>query len=150
MIMPCYPQMMRMALRFFSGDREKASDAVQDVLSALWEKRHSIFTTDDVLGLCLVSVRNRCISIYRKDRERLRLDEIGSDVSDVLSEPCTGSEADDVRSAIERLGEPGSVIVMMSAKGFNCREISAELGLTEANCRQILSRSRKKLRELLS
>lgn len=148
-ILPMYKQMLAVAARMFDGDMDTAADAVQDTIAKLWERRKEIEISQSPNALCIAAVRNRCISIIRSRHIDLAVNTEMPDIPDGASADAN-SDAERVRMVINILGEPQRTILKMSMRGFSNSEIASEQRITEVNARQILSRGRRQLREILS
>lgn len=146
--MPQCPMMLGVAIRM-TGNRDDAADVVQDVLEALWKTRDTIGDEAGLRAICFTAVRNRSISLLRRRK-------FAADDSDVaLDIPSSGGAdqqvvCDELRKAVDALPEPRRTVVALSARGFDSSEIARILDLTPSNVRQMLSRSRKELRNSLT
>ena len=63
--MPHHRLMAGMAMAVL-GDREEASDCLQDCLLALWNRRDELERVDNVKAYCLRTVRNCALSMLRR------------------------------------------------------------------------------------
>lgn len=145
-ILPVYQRMFAVALRMFDGNRDNAYDAVQDTIAALWERRRELQISVSPEALCITAVRNRCISLLRARRMEASID----DYVNVAARDDADSDTERVYMAVNLLPESRRTAVRMSMKGFDHHEIASELGTTEGNVRQLLSRGRNQLKEILS
>lgn len=147
-VMAQCPLMLAVATRMLA-DRDDAADVVQDVLEALWKSRDTLAEGAALRAICFTATRNRCISLLRRRK-------FSADDNDaVLDIPSSGSAdqqvaCQDVRNAVDALAEPQRSVVRLSTRGFDSSEIARMLDLTPSNVRQMLSRSRKELRKILS
>lgn len=132
---------------------DDAADAVQETQVRLWRRRDRIPDNDTELKLyCMAALRNECISAIRRRKPSVALEE-----AEELKTPEEESSAEyrDTRRRIETLidslpGSQGKVIRMSSFGGLDNAEIARATGNTENNVRQLLSRGRRRLRELLA
>ncbi|MDE5646033.1 MAG: sigma-70 family RNA polymerase sigma factor [Muribaculaceae bacterium] len=132
---------------------DDAADAVQETQVRLWRRRDRIPDNDAELKLyCMAALRNECISALRRRKPSVALEE-----AEELKTPEEESSAEyrDTRRRIETLidslpGSQGKVIRMSSFGGLDNAEIARATGNTENNVRQLLSRGRRRLRELLA
>ncbi len=132
---------------------DDAADAVQETQVRLWRRRDRIPDNDAELKLyCMAALRNECISTLRRRKPSVALEE-----AEELKTPEEESSAEyrDTRRRIETLidslpGSQGKVIRMSSFGGLDNAEIARATGNTENNVRQLLSRGRRRLRELLA
>lgn len=131
---------------------EEAADIVQNTLLRLWRNRNGI--PDDEIrarAYCMAALRNECVSSMRRSRET---EPIETAVSIKAPPPNETTESRDTRRYIERiidtLPEGQQTVIRMSSFGqFSVAEISEATGQTPENVRQLLSRARKRLRQLM-
>lgn len=150
--MPHYPLMLTLAIRFL-GDADAAADAIQDVAETLWMKRQMLENYRSAQALCVSAVRNRCISILR--HEKLLH---GNDITTLYNTPEMTAENrtdsgilyNELMQQVRDLNEPARTVMLLSIQGFNTAEIVELTGLSTSNVRQIIYRSRCKLRDLFS
>ena len=146
-VMPLRRQMYGLGLRMGISPDDTA-DAVQEILLRLWRRRDGIPDAGVELRLyCLSAMRNECLTMMRLSRASAPLDA----TSDIGCEDTDTTEFGDTRQHIETLIgclPPGQRdAIRLSAFGqLETREIAREMGMTETNVRQLLSRARKKLR----
>lgn len=151
-VMPLQRLMYALALRL-GLPPDDAADAVQETQLKLWRGRDGI--PEDLPGLkayCMTSIRNECLSLLRRRKETSPIETakgvvIESVVSDV--------EAKDVRRRMEQfidsLPDGQRKVIRLSSFGeFDVMEISEATGFTPGNVRQLLSRARKRLREMVA
>ena len=150
-VMPLQRRMFSLALR--AGlPPDDAADAVQETQLRLWRAREGLPREDIRLSAyCMTAVRNECISILRRKKETAdlaKIPEFGFDAEERALE-----EADTRRvleSLIETLPEGQRKVIRLSGfAGFDVLEISEATGFSPGNVRQLLSRGRKRIRELM-
>lgn len=140
---------------------DDAADAVQEALVKLWRHRDGIPENPGESRLyCMAALRNECLSLIRR-RPPASAASAGiplEEAADVKASPDndTGlvAEYNDTRRHIEILIDtlpPGQrdAIRMSGFGGLDNSEIAEATGQTENNVRQLLSRGRRRLRELL-
>lgn len=149
-VIPLQKPMYALALRMgLSAD--DAADAVQDTLVSLW--RHRCGIPADPLQLrhyCLASARNTCLASLRSANVCVDLD----NASAVCAERDDRTEYLDLRAHVEAVIEslPAGQRRAIRLSAFlarDNREIASEMGETENNVRQLLSRGRRRLREFI-
>jgi len=140
------------------GDKEEAYDVVQDLYVKLWSLRDSLDNVNNLEAYATTIIRNLCIDRLKRIKSsllhsdslvRLSL----SDESNFIE--SSGNEKDNrielIRMAIKKLPELQQKIFLM--RDFEEKEfdvIALELGLSPENIRVILSRARKRVRELIA
>lgn len=130
------------------GDSEDACDAVQESMARLWEKRSDIGDKDSYEAFCIRVVRNVCLDKIRLQRQHADLTEADRPVND--SDRAENRETISViKKLASQLGDTQRTVFMMSAFGeCDNNEIVKATGLSESNVRQLLSRARKRIKEL--
>lgn len=150
-VMPLQRFMYGIALRM-GIPPDEAGDAVQEALLRLWRHREGIPRAPGELRLyCMTALRNQCLSQLGKMR---RDAEIGEAVS-IPAVVADDTEYKDTRFQIEclidRLPEGQRRVIRLSSfEGLGNDEIAALTGQTDNNVRQLLSRGRKRLRQLIA
>ncbi|MDE5870186.1 MAG: sigma-70 family RNA polymerase sigma factor [Muribaculaceae bacterium] len=149
-VMPLQRRMYAMALKL-GMPPDDAADAVQETQLKLWRGKAGI--PDDSGGLtayCLTALRNECISFLRKKKELSSLDSLNM----VGIEPETVDIIEPqkrIEILIDTLPEGQKKVIRLSSfGGYEIQEISEATGFTPGNVRQLLSRGRKRLRDLLN
>lgn len=151
-IMPYYINMYRIAASVMTS-RDEASDAVQDAILRLWDRRDKLNNVEDLKSYCISVVRNVCINSVKRRKMASATEttpEIVSD-EDVHNEVEWRDYSDFVAKAMNRLPADQRYVLRLSAYGgFSNAEIADLLGISQGNVRVLLSRARNKLKELLS
>lgn len=129
---------------------DDAADAVQETLVRLWRRGDALPPDAAQLSAyCLAAMRNACLEWHRGRRPVGSLDEAPDVAVDLPDEV----EYVDTRTHVERLidslpAAQGKAVRLSSFAGMDSAEIAEAMGQTEGNVRQLLSRGRKKLKEL--
>ncbi len=150
-VLPLQRQMYGIALRM-GIPPDDAADAVQETQIKLWRRRDGIPEADSELRLyCLAAFRNECISMLRRSRPIVGLDE----AAELRGDETETTEYRDMKHRIEtlidRLPAGQSRVIRLSGfGGLDNTEIAEATGQTENNVRQLLSRGRKRLREMIA
>lgn len=152
-VMPLQRMMYAMALRI-GLPPDDAADAVQETMLKLWRGREGIPDEDPgKSAYCMTSIKNECLSVLKKKRSDASIEnvmELDSDSKGVVETMA----AQDTRKMIETLlrylpPNQQQVIRLSSFGEYNIPEIVAATGFSHGNVRQLLSRGRRRLRELL-
>lgn len=146
-VMPHHRLMAGMAMAVL-GDREEASDCLQDCLLALWNRRDELERVDNVKAYCLRTVRNCALSMLRRTN---RLETVIPEIIESL-DPETRLEHKDrlarVMAHIESLPAAQREVIRMSAiLGMSNDDVAKMSGQSPGNVRTLLSRARKRLKE---
>ena len=144
------PALLRMAIRYLE-DSDEAEDVVQDALLKLWRGRESLATVSNPSAYFNIAVRNAAMDIYgHRCRSEVSFnDGAGLPDSKVHADAETRTDASMVMKAIDALPDNSRMVMRLSAiAGLSSKEIADMTGMTDMNVRAILSRTRKKLKEL--
>ncbi|MDE7403236.1 MAG: sigma-70 family RNA polymerase sigma factor [Muribaculaceae bacterium] len=129
-----------------------AADAVQEAQLNLWRSREKIPASDrESRAYSMAAVRNECIQWYRRRRPTEPIETVNETV--IGSSPGNEAEERDTRryveKAIEKLPSGQREVIRLSGLGgLAAEEISEATGISPANVRQLLSRGRRKLRDI--
>lgn len=137
------PRLMAAGRRLL-GNREDASDAMQETFVKLWKSK-----SDANEGTVMTAMRNTCIDALRQRRPV-------DPIQETAFEPATDSAPDspgELYDEIHRIMKLAlserdlEIMIMRDRDGFELDAIAERTGLTEANIRVILSRSRRTVRQ---
>lgn len=146
---------LQMTARRIVSD-EAVDDALQDAFVRLWSRRSDFDSATAVEGVAVTTVRNICIDTLRRDAVR-RHDDIDDNPSVAA---VTEDSGDDTQERRELYGEVTGLIdkelserdrrilYLRDRDGWEMDDIALEMGISEANVRVILSRSRKIIRQI--
>jgi RNA polymerase sigma-70 factor, ECF subfamily len=139
------------------GDKEEARDAVQDLYVKLWSLRHHLSNINSIEAFGTTIIRNLCIdrlkrikssSMHSENLVKLSLIDDSNTFDGLDNEKDI--RIDLVRWAIKKLPDLQQKVFLM--RDFEEKEyeiISLELGISPENVRVMLSRARKRVRELI-
>ena len=131
---------------------DDAADAVQETQVRLWQSRASIPSDPPHLKpYCLAAFKNECISLLRRARPKVPIDES----PEIMAPDTDPVEYADTRQNIRRLIESlpegqRQAVSLSSFGGMDNKEIAEAMGESDANVRQLLSRGRRRLRQLFN
>ena len=138
------------------GSQDEARDAVQDLYLKLWSMRSSLSGIGNIEAFATTIIRNLCIDKINRNRrslmykERIVNQSKDSDINDVEFINDQNFKIELVREAIRLLPEiQQKVFIMRDFEENEFEDIAIEIGVSPENVRVILSRARKKLRELV-
>lgn len=146
---------LQMTARRIVSD-EAVDDALQDAFVRLWSRRSDFDSATAVEGVAVTTVRNICIDTLQRDAVR-RHDDIDDNPS---AAAVTDNYGDDRQERRELYGEVTELIdkelserdrrilYLRDRDGWEMDDIALEMGISEANVRVILSRSRKIIRQI--
>ena len=147
-ILPRYGIMLNMA-NYILKDKDMAYDAVQDVMKQLWEHHGELAVPSNPSSYVLRCVRNRCIDILKQQRDVTSIDESDFQSSDDENDELYMERLGAIDESISKLKEPSKSVLLLNLKNVPIAEISALTGLSEVNIRQILSRTRRRLKNII-
>lgn len=123
-----------------------AADAVQEAMVKIWKNGETMAAATNPRGYAVTVLRTTAIDMLRRRHDTDALDNARQLTSAPQPEPDT---AEFLERAIATLSVNQQEVFRLSAFGdMTADEIAATTGLSAANVRQLLSRSRKKIREL--
>ena len=143
------PMLYREAYRML-GDAFEAEDAVQNLYVRLWEQKERI---DDLVSpkeYCQKALKNICIDRWRKIRACDEEVELIEEIVDVNAPPDTESDETEefIKHFLANLPEQPRHVMMMQMQGHSFEEIAATMGLSVGNVKVILSRLRRRFKEI--
>ena len=150
--LPLSASMYRTAYRIL-GNPEDAEDMVQEAYMKLWKQRDTLDGILDARAYAVTSVKNLCLDTIRKQHlsyeDYEKTERTIAAASTPYTETIHSEEAALLHRYIDSLEEPQhTVVVMRDIGGYSFEEIASVVQLKEAHIRMILSRARRKLREL--
>lgn len=150
LLLPHYRRMYATAMVILRNS-EDASDAVQEAFTRLWERRDELPNIDNPEAYCVTTIKRICIDRLRSNT--VAINEITED--SLLISDDSDTQADNRESLqlvtllMNKLPEQQRQVLQLRA--FNeCsfEEIESITGLTSVNVRTLLSRGRRRLKEL--
>ena len=131
-------------------DSFEAEDAVQNLYLKLWEKRRELDTVIAPEAYSRTLLKNICIDRWRAMRNHDEVGELPADeIPADLPPDIERREADEcLEKFLAGLPQQHSRVMQMRMNGCSFEEIESVTGLSQVNIRVIISRIRKKFREL--
>ena len=147
--MPLQQMLYREAYRMLC-DRFDAEDAVQNLYVKLWEKRDELKSLVAPEAYCRTLLRNICIDRWRQLRAHDGDEQIGADEIAVHAPPESDKRETEecLQHFLSGLPQVQQKIMRMKMNGCTLEEIEKVTGLQQTNIRVIISRVRKRFREL--
>ena len=151
-MLPHYRRMYATAMTILHNS-DDASDAVQEAFTRLWEKRDDLPNIDNPEAYCVTTIRRICIDRIR--RVTYPINEISEDtllISDDSDEQADNRESIQlVTLLMNKLPEQQRQVLQLRAfNDCSFEEIESITGLTGVNVRTLLSRARRRIRELFN
>lgn len=129
---------------------DEAADAVQETLIGLWRSRQKIPSEPQTRQrYCFIAFRNVLVDTVKRRRHDADITESAG----VKAPPEYDTEYVSTRRRLEQLIEmlppaQAAVLRLSSFGDLDNRQIAKAIGETEVNVRQLLSRARRRLRDL--
>ena len=138
----------RQSARKLTGTADDADDVLQEAFFRLWRKRSEIHDEEHAEKLLTAIVHNVGIDLLRY-RARYS-DETPEEQAEQAPDEDRTELLSDITALIDRTltGEQRQILYERDRDGWEIEDIALRHGLSEANVRMILSRSRKRVREL--
>ena len=136
-----------------TGSADEAEDVAQDTLLKLWSMRESLDSYNSLRSLSMVITRNECIDrLRRKGADSLPLDKVEISAGK-MAEADSRIKADEYADATNRILDslPPSwqvVMRMRHVEDMETTEIARLIGSSEQSVRVILSRARKRIKDI--
>lgn len=135
-------------------DHDTASDVVQDVFVALWERRAALSVQGSARGYLFGAVRNRALHLARGEmtlmQRHARAARLAGESSPEGSANDSAEEADLVavlRRAVAQLPErQRSAMLLRWNEGLNAAEIGRALEISDTAARKLLAKAETALR----
>lgn len=137
------------------GDKEDARDIVQELYLKLWAIRNTLNSINSIEAYATTIIRNLCVDRLKKNKGiSLQTDSYlnysKDDDADKAQEERVQERVEMVRKAMKQLPDiQQKVFIMRDFEEKEFEEISEELALSAENVRVILSRARKRIREII-
>ncbi len=150
---PYRNKMFRVAYRLLE-DACDAEDMVQEAYIKLWNKKEELNHIENIESYCVVLLRNLCLDFLRsKNRHHIQSTEdiVIPDAGVLTNEIERDEDLRHIESIIARLPEQQQKIIRLRHfDDYTNEEIEQIMGLTSVNVRVLLSRARKKIKELFN
>lgn len=136
--------MLRVAKKYFPTDQMAREDAVQNA----WMKIVKNFQKTSAIeckkrgAYCVIIVKNECISILRKNKAEISLDELPLATNDDLKEDSSASITQLIHEMPEKYR---TVLELRFIEEWSTREIARQLSIPEATVSTRIFRGRKLL-----
>lgn len=150
-IIPHYRRMFAVAVHILR-DRDGAADVVQEAMTRLWEHRDQLDAVTSMQAYSITVTRRICLDHLRDEASyhKTPLND-GIFIADDTASSAVESR-DDMRllkELMSKLPQAQLRVLRLSAiSGLSNDEIAQSTGESPANVRQLLSRARRKLKEL--
>lgn len=154
-IMPLHKKLYACAFAVLKNESD-AADCIQEAFTKLWENRRKLKGMENVAGYAAAAVRNIALNmVTRRNPSFTQGQEEMPDIPDPSPPPSYAVENADelrmVRSLFASLSDSQKRVMELSAlAGLSNSEISEATGFSDENVRVLISRARKKIKNLFS
>lgn len=146
-IVSMHPSLFRAAVAIL-GNRDEAADAVQDTMVKLWQNADALDAISNVQAYAFATLRNQALDIQRRHSAHPTID-LNAVADPPADEPTQRRDLELVAQIVEELPDNYRQVTSMSVyQNLSTAEIASATGLSNDNVRQILSRSRQKIKQL--
>ena len=153
--MPYYAKLYHIAC-FLLKNEQDAEDAVQDAYMKLWNKRTELNNIAQMEAYCITLIKNICMDRLRNEQRHIQ-ETTGNNTEDednsysIEKKLQESDETEHLMILISTLPENQQKILRLhDISNFSYEEIEELTGINEANIRVILSRARKKIKDLFN
>ena len=153
-VMPHSRRMFAVAFRYLQRP-EEAEDLLQDVMMKLWQIRDNLPPDKELLPFLLTVVRNLCLDRLRSRQikdDTIEDVDISLDYIQPLDIDDKVEEKDRLRHLLGLINQlppdQQKVLRLRAIDDLSTDEIAKQLNITPENVRQLLSRARKRLRDM--
>lgn len=152
LLLPLSAKLYKTAYRIVN-DTDTAKDMVQDAYATMWTKRDILDELECIESFAVKIVRNRCIDHLRTQHAHFDINDSSVNIAnnEAYSEDAydKNESLSRVMLMMKRLPErQRKVLMMRSVQELSLEEIEQATGLSNINVRTLLSRARKRLKEL--
>lgn len=150
---PYHQKLYRIAYRLLE-DEQDAEDITQETYIKLWNKRNELGHVENLESYSVIILRNMCMDYLRsKSRFKVQSQEILnvelSETVSVVAEIEQKEEFQFIEHIVNQLPkQQREVIKLKHFDNYTSDEIENILGISSINLRVLLSRARKKVKEL--
>ena len=139
---------LKVGLQFFDSS-EDAEDAAQEAMEQLWRYCEQIDATRSIEGLAVRVAKNCCVSMYRRRRPQINVQDSLLDIQSEAS-PQEELEAKDTQRMLEEtldLLKPRErqLFEMRQMEGLSTGEVTAQTGIPKLSVTAMVSAARKKV-----
>lgn len=135
------------------GNQHEAKDCLQDVFIKLWTKRQSLSEVKSIEAYCFTITRNSCLDRLRLRKHTIDIENVADSDGSLIDSP--EENHDDSRMYL--LNKALTKLPELHQKVFNLRdierlefdEIAERMSTTPEHVRVLLSRARKKIKEII-
>lgn len=147
-LLPLGARLYKVAYRIV-GDADTAKDMVQEAYLSMWKRRETLDELENIESFAVKVVKNRCVDFLRTQRMYCSINDEVRNIIEIEKNYEQSEKLNRVMLMMNSLPERQKQVLMMrSVQDLSLEEIEQITGLTGVNIRTLLSRARKKLKEM--
>lgn len=139
--------------RLYTNNRDAHNDLFQEITIQLW-KAYPKFRGEAKFSTWMYRVGlNTAITIYRKNKRRIKTQEFDAFQFKISSEVFDDTEEQQLKlmyKAVHQLNDIEKALIFLYLEDKNYSEISETMGISEVNARVKMNRIKTKLRTILN
>ncbi len=139
--------------RLYTNNRDAHNDLFQEITIQLW-KAYPKFRGEAKFSTWMYRVGlNTAITIYRKNKRRIKTQEFDAFQFKISSEIFDDTEEQQLKlmyKAVHQLNDIEKALIFLYLEDKNYSEISETMGISEVNARVKMNRIKTKLRTILN
>lgn len=139
--------------RIYTNNQDEHNDLFQEITIQLW-KAYPKFRGDSKFSTWMYRVGlNTAITLYRKNKRRIRTEEFDAFQFIITAEAYDDSEEQQLKlmyKAVHQLNDIDKALVFLYLEDKGYKEISETMGISEVNARVKMNRIKTKLKTILN
>ncbi len=139
--------------RLYTNNQDAHNDLFQEITIQLW-KAYPKFRGDSKFSTWMYRVGlNTAITLYRKNKRRIRTEEFDAIQFKISAEAYDDSEEQQLKlmyKAVHQLNDIDKALIFLYLEDKGYKEISETMGISEVNARVRMNRIKTKLKTILN
>jgi RNA polymerase sigma-70 factor (ECF subfamily) len=139
--------------RLYTNSQDARNDLFQEITIQLW-KAYPKFRGDSKFSTWMYRVGlNTAITLYRKNKRRIRTEEFDAFQFKISAEAYDDSEEQQIKlmyKAVQQLNDIDKALIFLYLEDKGYKEISETMGISEVNARVKMNRIKTKLKTILN
>lgn len=135
----------------YLNDRDESEDVVQELMIKIWETRKDLLSDKSLKYYLYVAVKNRCISILRKNIYMLDIDEMSIDIVEEVTETKPLIDANElIENAFKGISPKCLEIFKLSRiEKLSYKQIAEKLEISVKTVENQMGKAIKHIREFI-
>ena len=146
----CFGLLARYA-NIFVRDREQAKEIVQEVFTALWEKRNSLNIACSLQVYLYQAVKNRSLNYVRDSKKNIFINNVPDLVVEDEEEELPMHSLEEINVHLHSLpSRCREIFIMKRLRGLSYKQIGIQLNISEKSVENQMTIAFRKLREVVN